>query len=219
MKTHSAIKIATIALSCPSLTAFAVIDFEQDVLPIIQEKCFRCHSGRIKEPEGGIRLDDAALIMAGNEYGPIIEKMQPGKSVLYQRIAMEEGKRGIMPPTGKGDPATAKQLAVVRQWIKEGARFGDWEAVAGHEAVKPPKPVKKTRLSIQKYGTEGGIKTGQVIGSTDRGHEVASEKVLVPDLHATIGTAMGMPIKKVVMSGSGRPFNVGYKGMPIKALI
>lgn len=65
----------------------------------------------------------------------------------------------------------------------------------------------------------GGIKTGQVIGSTDRGHEVSNDKVLVPDLHATIGTAMGMPIKKVVMSDSGRPFNVGYKGMPIKALI
>jgi uncharacterized protein (DUF1501 family) len=65
----------------------------------------------------------------------------------------------------------------------------------------------------------GGIKTGQVIGSTDRGHEVASDKVLVPDLHATIGTMMGMPIKEVVMSESGRPFNVGYKGNPVKALI
>ncbi len=65
----------------------------------------------------------------------------------------------------------------------------------------------------------GGIKTGQVIGATDRGHEVAADKVLIPDLHATIGTAMGMPIKKVVMSDSGRPFNVGYKGMPVQALI
>jgi len=65
----------------------------------------------------------------------------------------------------------------------------------------------------------GGIKTGQVIGATDRGHEVASDKVLIPDLHATIGTAMGMPIKKVVMSDSGRPFNVGYKGNPVASLI
>jgi hypothetical protein len=65
----------------------------------------------------------------------------------------------------------------------------------------------------------GGIKTGQVIGSTDRGHEVASDQVLIPDLHATIGTAMGMPIKNVIMSDSGRPFNVGYKGHPVAALI
>ncbi|NNJ70219.1 MAG: DUF1501 domain-containing protein, partial [Kiritimatiellales bacterium] len=65
----------------------------------------------------------------------------------------------------------------------------------------------------------GGIKTGQIIGATDRGHEVTRDKVLIPDLHATIGTAMGMPIKKVVMSDSGRPFNVGYKGMPVSALL
>jgi hypothetical protein len=65
----------------------------------------------------------------------------------------------------------------------------------------------------------GGIKSGQVIGATDRGHEVISDKVLIPDLHATIGTAMGMPIKKIIMSDSGRPFNVGYKGNPIPGLI
>ncbi|MDZ8119590.1 DUF1501 domain-containing protein [Pontiella agarivorans] len=65
----------------------------------------------------------------------------------------------------------------------------------------------------------GGIKTGQIIGATDRGHEVAADKVTIPDLHATIGTAMGMPIKKVVMSDSGRPFNVGYKGAPVPGLI
>jgi len=65
----------------------------------------------------------------------------------------------------------------------------------------------------------GGIKTGQIIGATDRGHEVISDKVLIPDLHTTIGTAMGMPVKKVIMSDSGRPFNVGYKGNPIPGLI
>ncbi len=65
----------------------------------------------------------------------------------------------------------------------------------------------------------GGIKSGQVVGATDRGHEVTADKVQIPDLHATIGQAMGMPIKKVVMSESGRPFNVGYKGTPISSLI
>lgn len=159
MKTKTMSTAALLAAGMAGLPmgSEAVIDFEQDVLPIIQEKCFRCHSERIKEPEGGIRLDDAALIMAGNEYGPVIEKMQPEKSVLFQRMAMEEGKRGIMPPTGKGDPATERQLAIVKQWIKEGAKFGDWEAVAGHEAVKPPKAINNTRLSIQKYGKEGGL--------------------------------------------------------------
>lgn len=135
----------------------AVIDFEQDVLPIFQEKCFRCHSERIKEPEGGVLLDTAQGILNGSDYGSIIEKMQPEKSVIYQRMSMPEGKRGIMPPAGKGDPATPEQLATVKQWIKEGARFGGWEGVEKHEKVKPPKQINNTRLSIQKYGTTDGI--------------------------------------------------------------
>ena len=64
----------------------------------------------------------------------------------------------------------------------------------------------------------GPIRGGQVYGKTDKGYEVSENKVTVPELHATIGKAMGMPIKKIVMSESGRPFNVGYKGMPIEAL-
>ena len=65
----------------------------------------------------------------------------------------------------------------------------------------------------------GGIKTGQIIGSTDRGHEVIDNKVEIPDLHTTIATAMGMPVKDIVMSDTKRPFNVGYKGRIISELI
>ena len=48
----------------------------------------------------------------------------------------------------------------------------------------------------------GGLKTGQVIGSTDRGHEVMENKIEIPDLHTTIAMAMGMPVKEIVMSES-----------------
>ena len=65
----------------------------------------------------------------------------------------------------------------------------------------------------------GGLTTGQIIGATDRGHEVIDAKVEIPDLHTTIATAMGMPAKEIITSESGRPFNVGYKGKLIPGLI
>lgn len=65
----------------------------------------------------------------------------------------------------------------------------------------------------------GGIKTGQVIGSTDKGYEVQESKVEIPDLHTTIATIMGMPSKEIVISESKRPFNVGYQGKIISGLI
>jgi hypothetical protein len=149
--------LALLGLSLPFCSR-AAVDFEKEVLPIIEEKCFRCHSGRVKEPEGGIALDHPDRIMEGNEYGPIVVKMLPEESVLYQRITLHEGKRGIMPPAGKGDPCTAEQIEIVKQWINEGAKFGDWKGEDKHNPVKAPRQVNSTRLSIENYGTDEGLK-------------------------------------------------------------
>ncbi|MGJ8651767.1 MAG: DUF1501 domain-containing protein [Opitutaceae bacterium] len=65
----------------------------------------------------------------------------------------------------------------------------------------------------------GGIKGGQVYGSTDdRGHSITENGVTVPNFNATIAYALGLPLDKVVHSPSGRPFQVAHKGQPIKAL-
>jgi hypothetical protein len=65
----------------------------------------------------------------------------------------------------------------------------------------------------------GGIKGGQVYGSTDAsGHSIAENGVTVPDFNATIAYALGLPIDQVVYSPSGRPFRVADKGRPITAL-
>ena len=65
----------------------------------------------------------------------------------------------------------------------------------------------------------GGIKGGQVYGATDeKGFAVAENEVSCPDFNATIAYALGMPIDKVILSPSGRPFTVAHKGQPITAL-
>ncbi|MDF7807098.1 DUF1549 domain-containing protein [Pontiellaceae bacterium B12219] len=148
---------AAVLFAIPLSASLAEVNFEKEVLPIFQEKCFRCHSERVAEPKGEVRLDRAEWILKGGEYGPIIEKKQPDKSVLYERMTMPEGKRGIMPPAGKGDPATSEQLAIIKQWILEGAKFGNWDGTEEHTPVKPPPAVNNTRLSLQMYGTEDGI--------------------------------------------------------------
>jgi hypothetical protein len=159
MKTHK-IQTAAMVLTCSSAAlSGAAIDFEQEVLPIIQEKCYRCHSGRVADPAGELRLDHPDTIMKGTEYGPVIVKMLPGKSSLFERVTLEEGTMGIMPPPGKGDPCTPQQIEVLRQWIIEGAKFGDWEGYSKPNAGKPPKKQNNnSRLSLKNYGTDDGIK-------------------------------------------------------------
>lgn len=65
----------------------------------------------------------------------------------------------------------------------------------------------------------GGVQGGQAYGKTDpEGREVIENKVLVPDLNATIAYALGLPTDKVLHSPSGRPFQIAHKGKPVTSI-
>jgi len=73
--------------------------------------------------------------------------------------------------------------------------------------------------------TGGGIKTGQVIGSSDeKGYNVASRVVTMGDLYATIYKALGIDWRKELMSPIGRPIKIANSlddrtGEPIAELL
>jgi hypothetical protein len=64
-----------------------------------------------------------------------------------------------------------------------------------------------------------GIKGGYAHGSSDEiGEQVAENPVTMPDCNATIAHAMGIDLKHVEQSPSGRPFTVADKGQPVMVL-
>ena len=65
----------------------------------------------------------------------------------------------------------------------------------------------------------GGIRGGQVHGTTDeRGAGITEKAVNIPDLNATIGYALGLPLDQVLYSPQKRPFTVADKGKPLTEL-
>jgi uncharacterized protein (DUF1501 family) len=61
----------------------------------------------------------------------------------------------------------------------------------------------------------GGVKRGYVHGSSDeKGYAPKTLPMTVPEFHATIGWAAGLPLQQEVMTPSGRPMTVGNKGKP-----
>jgi len=61
----------------------------------------------------------------------------------------------------------------------------------------------------------GGVKRGYVHGSTDaKGYGPATLPMTVPEFHATIGWAAGLPLHEEFMTPSGRPMTVGNKSKP-----
>jgi hypothetical protein len=108
----------------------AVVDFEKEVWPILEERCVECHkapyelNGELKKPKAGLRLDGAAYIMHGGDEGPVVVASHPSRSPLYQRVILPGDDDDHMPP--KGDPLTHRQKEVLRKWIAQGLDFGKW---------------------------------------------------------------------------------------------
>ncbi len=113
------------------------VDFEKQILPILKEKCFKCHekeheeNGKMKRPKGGLRLDSAETIIKGGKEYPDenVVAGKPEASWLLKTMALPESDDLAMPPEGKGDRVTAAEQELVKKWITEGAKFGAWKGV------------------------------------------------------------------------------------------
>ncbi len=91
------------------------IDFVRQIAPIFSEYCVRCHSDGIAK--GGLSLSRIEGLR-DNEY---IVPGEPGESHLIELIASADGEPPEMPK--EGERLNADQVALVRQWITEGAKW------------------------------------------------------------------------------------------------
>lgn len=95
------------------------VNFYKDVLPILESNCYSCHQGG--KAKGDLQLDSLQAALHGGESdGPAITPGQPEKSALFARITTRD-EDYIMPP--KGNPLTSDQVAILKQWISEGATW------------------------------------------------------------------------------------------------
>lgn len=106
--------------------------FHAEVLPLLNEQCFRCHGEKEK---GGLRLNTReAALKAGESEKPAVVPGNIEASELIARIKThDEDER--MPPQGKG--LTEKQVATLEAWVKAGA---PWPAppISAEQVAAPP---------------------------------------------------------------------------------
>ena len=95
------------------------VDFVRDIQPILLSRCSECHGEKLAK--SGLRLDVKSAAFAGGDSGKVIVPGQSGNSSLWERISSTGDDR--MPP--KGNPLTADQIRLVKQWIDQGAKWPD----------------------------------------------------------------------------------------------
>lgn len=94
--------------------------FNDIVRPLLEEKCFACHSS--KKQKGQLRLDVVDLIKKGGKHGEIIVAGDPKESEMFQRITLSEEEKKHMPPK-KEPQVTSTEIELIKWWISEGATF------------------------------------------------------------------------------------------------
>ncbi|MEZ5400787.1 MAG: DUF1553 domain-containing protein [Bryobacteraceae bacterium] len=119
--------LQSLVVSSAIATAAPAVDFNREVRPILSENCFTCHGPDAHKRMANLRLDtreglDGARVLA--------------------RIAHQDKARR-MPPPSSGRSLTEKQIATIRTWIEQGAK---WEP---HWSYVPPQspPVPGIKVS------------------------------------------------------------------------
>ena len=102
-----------------SSTAAEPVSFMKDVAPILLRRCAGCHGD--KKAEGGYRLHTFVYLLESGDSGEIpVDAEEADRSLLLQRIIeMDETIR--MPQ--KDDPLSDGEVALIKTWIQQGARF------------------------------------------------------------------------------------------------
>ncbi|MCH2212104.1 MAG: DUF1553 domain-containing protein [Fuerstiella sp.] len=126
LKNFSSFSAATlvIGLICGSLFAAdqqegeLSPEFETDVLPILNEKCTRCHNPN--ELKAELDLTTGEGLFNGGESGQVIEIGKPEESILVEML-----HEGLMPPEGEGTALTNDELHIIERWIAGGSPFAD----------------------------------------------------------------------------------------------
>ena len=117
----------------PLATAGAAVDFARDVRPVLEKHCFQCHGP--EKQKSGLRLDvKGAAFKGGEEHGAPLKPGHGGDSLLVKFVSGED-KDNLMPPEGKGERLGAAEIALLRQWIDEGATWPD-DGVAVNDPLK-----------------------------------------------------------------------------------
>ena len=114
-------------------TRHETIDFNSQVKPIFNNKCISCHGG-VKR-KAGFSLLFRSEALANTESGkPAIIPGKPDQSELIRRISLNDPEERM---PYKHEPLSKKEIEILRQWIRQGAAWGDhWAYV----------PVKKLEI-------------------------------------------------------------------------
>lgn len=110
------------------------IDFNTQVKPIFNKKCITCHGG-VKQKSGFSLLFREEALGTTKSGKPAIVPGKPGESELIKRITAKDPDERM---PYKHEPLSSAEINILKQWIKEGAVWGEhWAYLAVKQQEVP----------------------------------------------------------------------------------
>jgi hypothetical protein len=97
------------------------VDFNRDIRPILADKCYACHGPDEKARKAKLRLDVRDEAVRAGVFVP----GKPGESELVKRVATHDPELQMPPAKSKKPALTPEQVALVKRWISEGAKYSE----------------------------------------------------------------------------------------------
>lgn len=120
---------AILPLTASATDVVRKIEFNRDVRPILSDNCFQCHGPDEKQRKADLRLDTR-------------DGLQSATKEIIERITAADPEKQ-MPPPDSGKKLSDAQIALLAQWVEQGATW------SSHWAFTPP-----TRPAVPKIEDE-----------------------------------------------------------------
>jgi len=133
----SRLSSALLLLGATAPPVWAEVDFNRQIKPILSNHCYACHGPDEEERQARLRLDTREGAIRSRRGRQAIVPGDPDGSGIIRHILSSDPDE-VMPPPDKGPPLAAEQVALLRQWIAEGAPYDEhWSYTP---VVRPPVP-------------------------------------------------------------------------------
>lgn len=128
-----AVLVITTLLVCGSVSAEESVTFNRQIRPILASKCFACHGLDASSRKAELRLDDRSSAIQMKAIVP----GNPDQSELIARAESDDPDT-VMPPPDSGHKLSVTDIALLRKWIGQGAKYEKHWSFTSPVKVEPP---------------------------------------------------------------------------------
>ena len=113
------------------------VSFNRDIRPILSDKCFRCHGPDEHNRAAELRLDTFEGAIEDRDGSIAIKPGSLDASLLWERVNSDDVDVRMPPPESHKE-LTKREIQLLGQWIKSGAKYeGHWSFVAPKKGDAP----------------------------------------------------------------------------------